>query len=301
MSRTFHRNQLSAQFRLSTLRTCRSRPFRNELMRVRAHIWKYMVILKDLDVVQRIMQFNHGREAQRLSMKYRAIRATPLAFLRGTCHLFYDRLPNSTIFKSAPVAWSCGDLHLENFGSYKGDNRVVYFDINDFDESCLLPASIDVLRLMTSIIVACNDDTTVGNASIQIVLNRLLDAYRQTLSRGKALWVEPKTSRGKVRDLLANVERRHRVDFLNSRTRVVRGKRRMLFDGKRFLAASGEEQRNVRQCVAQFAQTQSNPDFFRVVDVARRIAGTGSLGLERYAILVEGNGSPDRQYFVRRA
>src|SRR5206468_7016333 len=33
-------------------------------------------------------------------------------------------------------------------------------------------------------------------------------------------------------------------------------------------------------------------EFFRVVDVARRIAGTGSLGLERYAILIEGRGPP---------
>ena len=30
-----------------------------------------------------------------------------------------------------------------------------------------------------------------------------------------------------------------------------------------------------------------------MLDVARRIAGTGSLGVERYAILVEGKGSPD--------
>jgi uncharacterized protein (DUF2252 family) len=36
-----------------------------------------------------------------------------------------------------------------------------------------------------------------------------------------------------------------------------------------------------------------HPDFFKVVDAAVRIAGTGSLGLERYAVLVEGHGSPD--------
>ena len=257
-----------------------------------------MVIVIDMDIVQRILRFNQGREAQRLSMKYRAMRATPLAFLRGTCHLFYDRLPPSTNYKGAPVAWSCGDLHLENFGSYKGDNRLVYFDINDFDEACLLPASVDLLRLMTSVIVACNHDASIGKASIHAVLNHLAGGYRQTLSRGKALWVEQETSQGKIRELLTHVQHRRRVNFLDRRTHVVRGKRRLLCDGKRFFAASSDDQQSVKQCIAQFAQTQSNPDFFRVVDVALRIAGTGSLGLERYAILVEGNGSPDRQYLL---
>jgi uncharacterized protein (DUF2252 family) len=42
-----------------------------------------------------------------------------------------------------------------------------------------------------------------------------------------------------------------------------------------------------------FAASQPHPSFFRVCDVARRIAGTGSLGVERYVILVEGRGSPN--------
>ena len=42
-----------------------------------------------------------------------------------------------------------------------------------------------------------------------------------------------------------------------------------------------------------FARKQTSPEFFKPLDVARRIAGTGSLGLERYVILVEGRESPD--------
>lgn len=41
-------------------------------------------------------------------------------------------------------------------------------------------------------------------------------------------------------------------------------------------------------CIDAFAASQPRPAFFRVLDVARRIAGTGSLGLERYAVLVQG-------------
>lgn len=47
-----------------------------------------------------------------------------------------------------------------------------------------------------------------------------------------------------------------------------------------------------------FAKAQANPHFFKVLDVATRIAGTGSLGVERFVVLVEGKGSPDGNYLL---
>ena len=47
-----------------------------------------------------------------------------------------------------------------------------------------------------------------------------------------------------------------------------------------------------------WAQTQAEPEFFKVLDVGFRVAGTGSLGLDRYIILVIGKGSPDRNYLL---
>ncbi|NJK53097.1 MAG: DUF2252 family protein, partial [Leptolyngbyaceae cyanobacterium SU_3_3] len=64
-------------------------------------------------------------------------------FLRGSCHLFYEDLPTDSRLDAAPHTWICGDLHLQNFGSYKGDDRLVYFDINDFDEAALAPCTWD--------------------------------------------------------------------------------------------------------------------------------------------------------------
>jgi uncharacterized protein (DUF2252 family) len=106
-----------------------------------------------MNIVKRILAANRYRDAERVAMKYSAMRSDPFVFLRGTCHLFYDRLPKNGIFKSAPHTWCCGDLHLENFGTYKGDNRLAYFDINDFDEAALAPATWELVRLVTSILV----------------------------------------------------------------------------------------------------------------------------------------------------
>lgn len=71
-------------------------------------------------VAERIRHFNNGRDAKRLKLKYKAMRKGPFPFFRGTCHLFYEDWPTEAPLNHAPLAWLCGDLHLENFGTYKG-------------------------------------------------------------------------------------------------------------------------------------------------------------------------------------
>ena len=99
------------------------------------------VSMARVDCLQRITTYNYGRDPERLSRKYAAMRADVFAFLRGTCHLFYEDWPHISTLNDAPRTWICGDLHLENFGSYKGDNRLTYFDLNDFDEAILAPCT----------------------------------------------------------------------------------------------------------------------------------------------------------------
>ncbi len=250
-----------------------------------------------LDVVRQIREFNAGRDPERLAMKYRAMRASPFAFLRGSCHLFYARLPQRGIFKSAPAAWACGDLHLENFGSYKADNRLVYFDINDFDEAVLAPASWDLVRLSTSLLVGAGS-LQVSHHEAQGFCQLLLEAYGAALTQGKAYWVERDTAQGLVRGLLDGLRERQRVRFLNSRTVLKHGMRMLRADGKKALPASAQQRSAVIAFMQDFAQRQPYPDFYKVLDVARRIAGMGSLGVDRFAILVQGKGGPDGHYVL---
>lgn len=250
-----------------------------------------------MDVVRRIQAFNSGRDPQRLHLKYRAMRASAFAFLRGSCHLFYDRLPRSGIFKSAPLVWSCGDLHLENFGSFKADNRLVYFDINDFDESALAPASWDLVRMVSSLRVAA-DNVTIRKSEAEGLCSLFVQSYASALALGKAYWVERDTAEGLVRSLLDGLRARRRAAFLNTRTQF-KGKKRLLrIDGTRALPATEQQRAAIVDFMAAFASTQPQPAFYRVLDVARRIAGTGSLGIDRYAILVVGKGSPDGNYLL---
>lgn len=250
-----------------------------------------------MNIVERILRFNAGREPERLALKYRAMRANPFAFYRGACHLFYDRLPESGLLRSAPLVWSCGDLHLENLGSYKGDNRLVYFDINDFDEAAMAPATVDLTRVTTSMVVA-GTSARLGNANTNALLQNFLMTYRHTLSSGKSLWVEAETSHGMIRELFNQVNQRTRAAFLDRRTKRVHGRRCFRVDGTKQMAVTPAAYAEVVAFIDAFARTQARPEFFRVLDVARRVAGTGSLGVDRFAILVEGKGSPDANYLL---
>ncbi|MPW08014.1 DUF2252 domain-containing protein [Paraburkholderia sp. CNPSo 3155] len=249
------------------------------------------------DVAKIIASFNAGRDPERLAMKYKAMRGSPFVFLRGTCHLFYQRLPHANVLDDAPHVWICGDMHFENFGSYKGDNRLVYFDNNDFDEACLAPAPYELVRLLTSVLVGAAD-LKLSRAEALALCHTALDAYGAALAYGKSRWIEAETATGMVRDLFVALASRTRAAHLDRRT-VLKGKTRMLkVDGKKALPVSDERRAAVVQFMRQFAATEPNPDFYRTLDVARRIAGTGSLGVDRYVILVEGKGSPDGNYLI---
>jgi uncharacterized protein (DUF2252 family) len=230
-------------------------------------------------------------------MKFAKMRASPFAFLRGTCHLFYEHLPVEPVMQRPPRVWVCGDLHLENFGSYKGDNRLAYFDMNDFDEAALAPCTWDLARFMASIRLGMRE-MKLEPAGITMLCQVFLDSYARELASGKARWVERETSDGLVRELFDAIRLRSRPEFLDSRT-LRKGKRRMIrIDGRKALPASDKQRQKVTAFMEDFSSRQDNPDFFRVQDVARRIAGTGSLGVERYAILVRGRGLPDGNFLL---
>ena len=101
-----------------------------------------------------IASYNAGREPERLALKYKAMRTNAFRFLRGSCHLFHERMTAGGLAPEGPAAWICGDLHLENFGTYLGDNGLTYFDANDFDEAVRAPCTWDILRLAASMLVA---------------------------------------------------------------------------------------------------------------------------------------------------
>jgi len=249
------------------------------------------------DVMRRIVRYNRGRNAELFRRKCERMRQGPFVFFRGTCHLFYGDWPLGGKLDRAPLGWMCGDLHLENFGVYKGDNRQVYFDLNDFDEAALAPCTWELARFGTSVLLAAAELGLTRAAARNLVM-AYLSAYRAALATGKARWLEHAVAEGAIRTLLDGATERTRVELLDRRTEVKAGRRRIRLDGEHALPASAPERAAVRAAVAQFGRPAGRPKFFRVLDVARRVAGTGSLGVDRYIALIEGKGSPDQNHLL---
>jgi uncharacterized protein (DUF2252 family) len=248
-------------------------------------------------LVERIIKFNRGRDPERLALKYKAMQKDALAFFRGTCHLFCEDWPQTHTLNGAPVVWVCGDLHVENFGTYKGDNRLVYFDVADFDEALLAPCTWDLTRLATSILIAAKAHGLKRKHAL-VLCSVLLDAYALALRDGKARWIERSTAQGLVGAVFQKLESTTRLAFIKQRTKLKAGKLELRIDGKHTLFIADDDRQRLKHFMREFAAKQADPKFFKMVDVARRVAGTGSLGLERYTILINGRGMPGGHFLL---
>lgn len=250
-----------------------------------------------MTIVQRILRYNRGRDPELLARKYAHLAQSPFVFLRGSCHLFFEDWHGGRELDAAPRAWICGDLHLENFGSYKGDNRLAYFDLNDFDEAALAPCTWEIARFLVSLGVAARG---LGlRLSLARKLGRtFLSAYVQALADGKPRWIERTLAIGMIGELLGQVRRRKRRAFLDRHTQLAGKRRHFVIDGEHLVATDAQQRHQLESWFERFAVRQSDPKFYRVLDLARRVAGTGSLGLPRYVALVRGKGSPHGNYLL---
>ncbi len=242
-----------------------------------------------------IEAYNAGREPERLALKQAAMRKDAFAFFRGTAHLFWLRVREQGVSRAAPVAWCSGDLHLENFGTYLGDNGLAYFDINDFDEAAKAPCDWEILRLLASIAVAA-PELGLGKQDARAAIADAAETYRATLAEGKARWVERNTATGAIGDLIADLKSRTRVRLLDKRTTRTKQRRTLIVPSDKLLPITDTVRKQLQGLAATLPgmlPSVSPAGYFTFIDGARRIAGNGSLGLPRFVLLVEGEGSPD--------
>lgn len=231
---------------------------------------------------QRIQQFNEGRIPEMLQLKYQLMSQDAFRFFRGTCHLFYEDLSKKVNWKDDTKAWICGDLHLENFGSYKGDNRVVYFDVNDYDESILAPVTWEVVRALSSIHVA-SEVLGLSNEQAAELSRRYIETYITSLQSGKALAVEKETVKGLLKTFLVKVAKRSDKELIKKRAFI--NKKELKIDNIKALPLKNK--RHVIKCAKEWLEVHYGKGSIKIHDAACRVAGTGSLGLRRYVVLKE--------------
>lgn len=248
------------------------------------------------NVSQRVKAFNAFISADKVQVKYSLMAQNAYRFFRGTCHLFYEDLSIQKDFPhQSPHIWGCGDLHLENFGSYKGRNGYVYFDQNDFDEAMLMPATWELSRVVTSIIVAFRA-LNVNDERITAWTRRFLNAYCKRLKTGKAKHIEERLAKGIVRDFLETADRRSQRELLRKLT--VRQKNKfVLLNDEKHEAINGQNKAALLTFLNNWLRSVSEKDLrpYRAIDACHRTAGTGSVGVKRYLLLLQ---SADEKFLL---
>ena len=244
--------------------------------------------------MESIKNFNCGREKGPLQLKYKAMAESLFRFFRGSCALFYAGLAKEYPFPASPLVWACGDLHIENFGSYKGSSRLVYFDLNDFDEALLAPALWEICRLTASVQVAAAEIGFSDKETMQLV-NTLLFYYRQILKKGKPVDIERETARGLIKKLVNKVAERKEADLVKKRTDEENPGKLLIND--RLFALPRLEKKAVLGAFNNWL-TDNAHEHLQAIDAGFRIAGTGSIGVKRYLLLMESTHNRSKKILI---
>jgi uncharacterized protein (DUF2252 family) len=250
------------------------------------------------NIATRILEFNKTRTEPTVSLKYDAMAESLFRFYRGTNHIFYEDLSKLENIPDSPVSLICGDLHLENFGSFKSDNRQVYFDLNDFDEALVAPAIWEIYRMVTSILVAFETLDIDENKAVHMA-ELFLKTYGETLKKGKPDYIEPATAKGIVKEFLNAVCKRKQKDILDKRTTGHKDKLEILLDDPRHIELKKSDKLALMTHITGWLkQDGDSPYNYKVNDAVFRLAGTGSLGVKRYAILLKSLNETGEKYLL---
>jgi uncharacterized protein (DUF2252 family) len=236
-----------------------------------------------------------------LPRKLERMTGSPLGYLRGSAALYYELLHEHPELAAGPdgEGWLVGDAHLENFGAFRsadstgGESAV--FDVNDFDEAIVGPFRWDVVRLLTSVILGGRELGSNGKQSV-LLCSAILDGYVPALCQGQ----QPESTPPPVRRLLDKVEHRTHKDLLDGRTERA-GDGLRFVRGDRYVDLARDLVPKAHAAFELYVE-RLDPDrklvrnHFVIEDVAFRIAGTGSLGGLRVAVLTRGKGQLDSRW-----
>jgi hypothetical protein len=87
-----------------------------------------------------------------LALKHERMSDSPFVFLRATFYRWIELFPTvCSELMDSPHVTAVGDLHIENFGTWRDREGRLVWGVNDLDEASPLPYANDLVRLATSV------------------------------------------------------------------------------------------------------------------------------------------------------
>ncbi|MBL8716893.1 MAG: DUF2252 family protein [Myxococcales bacterium] len=205
--------------------------------------------------------------AEDLERKHTLLRTSPFAFLRGTYYRWAQVFPVVCPKLAArAVVPAVGDLHVENFGTWRDAEGRLAWGVNDFDEGYPLAWTADLVRLATSVRFA------IADAGLRIDADRacasILAGYVEGLDAGGRPFVLAEDNHWLGALASGRLKKPTRF-FHNLKTAIRPGVPKPILK-KVLLAAL--------------------PDGAEDITFARRVAGVGSLGRPRWVALAKSRG-----------
>jgi uncharacterized protein (DUF2252 family) len=259
-----------------------------------------------------------SRVRELLPIRYQRMAESPFAFYRGAAAVMAMDLAASPA--TGLHVQACGDAHVANFGQFASPGRNLVFDVNDFDETLPGPWEWDVKRLAASLQVVARQRgfspsscEQIVNTSVRAYRGRMLEAATmRTLDRWYArtdadevIAHFPAKYRPQVR---RDVERARRKDHRRAVAKLTDD----IGIGVRFvedpplvvhLDNTDHDIDEIAPMVDAYRNSLSHElqelfDRFRIVDVARKVVGVGSVGTRCWICLFEGPDRPNGDHLV---
>jgi len=197
-----------------------------------------------------------------LKEKHRRMRKSVFGFMRATYFRWARTIESvSPELAATPVVACVGDIHVENFGTWRDAEGRLVWGVNDYDEAAFMPYAFDLARLATS---ACLSPPAEGDAAR--VAAAVLAGYRAGLAAPRPVLLDQQD--GWLRSF-ANPSEQTGIDFW----------------GEVDACLDADPPRAVRGALAL-----SLPDDARIIRFASQTKGGGSLGRPRFLAIAEWNG-----------
>ena len=264
------------------------------------------------DVVAMLEERSATRVPELLPVLYERMSESPFAFLRGSASVMAFDLSATRV--SGLQVQACGDAHVGNFGQFATPERNVIFDVNDFDETLPGPFEWDVKRFAASLEVAFRGNgvpeeqrTLAVAGAVRTYRERIaayaslraLDIWYSRINVDEVIAFFPPRHRGYVRRDIKKSLSRTSLRALSKLTHAVDGGHRFIEDPPLLvrLENTGHEVDEVIGLIEGYRQSLSEEirtlfDRFRLVDVARKVVGVGSVGTRCWVGLFEGPDHP---------
>jgi uncharacterized protein (DUF2252 family) len=241
------------------------------------------------------------RQPDLVPLRYGRMLQTPFTFYRGSAGVMAADLAGTPA--TGIHVQACGDAHLMNFGGFATPERRLIFDVNDLDETLPAPWEWDVKRLVASFVLAARanglSDRDGRNAAVACARSYrnqmktfsemdVLETWYARLDEADYLAMLPRSQKAVLSKRIAKATARMSSELVFPKLVESDGEQSRIRDTPpTIFHAEGSQSTDYmamcRDILAKYRNTLTEDrrallDRYRLVDVAIKVVGIGSVG-----------------------